>query len=162
MRTDTNGDGGSGQLLVNGDMELGCAGWSSANLTVAEDPTAHGGSKSCRICAGSGGQVEFSQAVALPAASPGQQYLGAGWFALASDAAPLLGYVVQVDILGDGSTVMAGVPTRGPPLSSTWQHVSALNAVVDGGTKVVVRVLGYSNTGTECILVDDMLLQRVN
>jgi hypothetical protein len=40
-------------------------------------------------------------------------------------------------------------------------RLAALNVIVDGGAKVIVRIRGSSNTGSACMLVDDALLQRI-
>ena len=151
-------------LLINGDFEQGCAGWTTngdAELQAITDIAfVRGGKQSCSVCfkrliAG----YEARNAV-LVDAPKGAVFSGGAWVRRTfSNVAPSK-VNARLDVLSAaGASQQGGSSSSSPPLTTMWQRVDALTQVTgpDGGQLMLIFAGAESGT---CFLIDDAWLYR--
>lgn len=119
---------GSANLVVNADMELGCAGYDVAFGFMSEDgANAHGGSKSCKFCLDTNFEGYFSAFVDADV-DPTKTYYGELWLkpAAAPETLAGLGYVGSSLRVTTANPTTDNDQTAGPPLTNDWQRVTTL------------------------------------
>jgi hypothetical protein len=145
-------------LLVNEGFELGCAGWTSGQMSVSESSEARTGAKSCLLCPSVDFYPQFFQ---LPTQNvvTGDRYFGELWVrapaTVPSTAPPLL----QLKVHYSGGSVEGPTSTGAVP-SSTWTRVTALFEASHDGDRVELTVHVQEAAG-ECLLVDDAALYKL-
>lgn len=157
--SDAVGDAGPSNL-VNGDFELGCAGWhvEYADLTVVS--TAHGGKTACMLCSDHDG-YQITQDVDSSALVADKKYVVEAWLRRmpADGGATGDGYieVPQFDETG-GSPYPTG-ESGNVPMTDEWQRVTAIITAGSNAKRVEIRI-GSTKPGT-CIVVDDASLREL-
>jgi hypothetical protein len=159
--------GGQPNLLVNGDFELGCAGWDKSFGFISDAPIAHSGSHSCKFCMDTNWEAFFQQANAATVGI-GESYYGELWVRAANipeDA----GFVSDdLDILETAAGGTLTGPTAGPfPIGSGWVRVTTIWKTTAVGTEIGLRFrLQQSGNPASvgnviCVYVDDAVLRRM-
>lgn len=164
--SDGSSSGSTDNLVVNGDFELGCAGWENGFGFVSESSVVHGGKGSCKFCMDTNWEAYFDRHVKLTAKT-GETYVADAWFKAASSVAALesAGYVGAS--LSISSKVEQYQSTDGPPLDGTWQHVTTLLTLTRDEPDLLVRFrLQQSGNPASvgnviCVIVDDAALRLV-
>ncbi len=149
-------------LLENGDFELGCGAWTGTYASLTEDPVAHSGARSCRVCANNTVRFTLSQPLVQPII-PGDRYALEAWVHDAPDAAaPTTPLQVLLIVVAGGIEVQGPVSTGTAP-SPAWQRLTSVITVNgDGGSELVVKVdsddPGIPAFAPHCYLIDDVRL----
>ena len=153
-------------MLVNGDFELGCAGWDVSFGFVSESSVAHGGTGSCKFCMDTNFEAVLSRDAAVTAHN-GETYVGEVWYQAASSVSSLTtaGYVgssLQLTTTADTPD-----PTDGPPLlDGTWQRATTLITLSQNVPKISFRfhLQQSGNPAAQgnviCLYVDDAVIRR--
>ena len=166
----SSGDGGDPpgtqpNLLINGDFELGCAGWTPSFGFVAEATVAHGGARSCKFCMDTNFEATLTRSTKL-AGKKGQTYIAEIWYQAASSVQSLeaAGYVGSSLALSGVQDV--GAPTPGPPLDGSWQRTTTLMSLDNSDSAQIELELHLQQTGNPaaqgnviCVFVDDATLR---
>ena len=162
----STGDPGGANLLLNGDFELGCAGWDVAFGFVSESTaTFHGGTRSCKFCMDTNFEAELNRDVKGLGGKAGQTYAAEVWMHSASsvDALKTAGY--------SGSALALETPldhpsaTDGPPLDGSWQRLTSLITLSkDVDTmNYTIHLQQEGNPAQQgnviCVFVDDAVLK---
>lgn len=151
-------DAGSPELLKNPGFELGCAGWNTYNATAEESTTAHGGSRSCRVC-GLAGEYDFGLWQPMTAPAIGKTYVGEAWVRTAPDdaGAAVTPHLSISTHTSDTAPVVEEDLGPNVPLDSTWRRASSLLTITK--SSVEMRFSLRALTGGTCFLVDDASLR---
>lgn len=166
----SSGDGGDPlgtqpNLLINGDFELGCAGWTPSFGFVSEATVAHGGARSCKFCMDTNFEATLSRSTKV-AGKKGQTYIAEIWYQAASsvpslEAAGYVGSSLTLSGVGD-----VGAPTPGPPLDGSWQRTTTLVSLDNSDSvqiEVELRLQQSGNPAAQgnviCVFVDDAALR---
>ncbi len=163
---DAGPDAAPPNLYPSGTFELGCKG-SSYNSTLAEDPTARTGAKSCRVCSNNsppGGDV-FTIDEEVPLASPpvaGQRYRVEAWVRTAPGATAPADMVISLRTFDatNGFVIFDEHATDPVQISDTWQKFSSDLALNKNGPRMDWWVGGGIGTG-RCFLVDDVVVTQL-
>jgi len=134
----------------------GCAGWSvNTTATAATSNVALCGNYSCQVCA-TGNSPAFGLYFTFPVL-PGEQYVFSGWILGDPDGGS---DNVQAFWAADPNGSGFGTPIL---TSSTWQEVTSLIVIDDGGVDISnVFYADYNDPGIpSCFLVDNAALVRV-
>jgi hypothetical protein len=150
----------AGNLLANGDFELGCGGWLAKSASLAEDTEFHSGSRSCRVCGTASGSVFELYQLVTRSIAPGQRYVADAYVrAPTGDAGTSSSLTATLRIIdpSGAAAVLQKSTSNGPTPSASWQRISTLIDVnVDGGAKIE---LAFDTTLSEgCFLIDDARL----
>jgi hypothetical protein len=147
-------------LLVNGDFELGCAGWDVGFGFLSEASVAHGGTRSCKFCMDTNFEALMTRSATV-AAHKGDTYLAEVWFQAAQPTTTMKsegysGSSVAVSAAGQDAN-----PTDGPPIDGTWQRASTLATLTADATELdfVFHLQQQGNPASVgdviCVYVDD-------
>lgn len=160
---DSGGTSSSGgpNALINGDFELGCAGWSANAAFLSEATVVHNGAHSCKYCMDTNFEAQLHRSATI-GGKKGETYTGEIWYQAASSVSALTtaGYVgssLQLSTLAD-----LPAPTPGPPLDGTWQRTTTLITLDHGDSASVNLTLRLTQSGNPasvgnviCVYVDD-------
>ena len=147
---DARSDASAVNLLVNGDFELGCAGWSQSNATLQDQSPGRDGGSACKVCAKSAGVDAFVFQRIMPAVT-GRTYVGEAFVSAAFDAGPSTVRSCDLVVESAGPVEVKRANGTAAPLTNEWQRVSVLlKDDVDAGVDLLLQVVG-----TGCFLVDD-------
>jgi len=155
-----------GNLLINGDYELGCAKWEVSFGFISEATTIHNGKASCKFCMDTNWEAFLSQTVKVPV-SAGESYYGEVFVKPAGMVADLTtaGYVGGNLIVDNQAQEDKG--TDAPPLlDNKWQRTTTLYTVTkpydEIGLTIRLQQSGNpaANGNVICVYVDDAVLRR--
>jgi hypothetical protein len=159
-----DGDAPDSNLYPNPSFETGCGSSTGFDSTVTTDPTAHDGTRSCRICARDG-KTTYSAVGAIFVANPplGAAYVATAYMRKAPgnpDAPKVQGILrlrndtpqfEQVDAMGGAQ----------PNAADAWQSITAEMTVQKAAQALEFYVTGYSTSTDSCFLVDDITVKRL-
>jgi hypothetical protein len=156
-----NGDGAvepGGNIFPNGGMETDCSG-SFGGAVYAPDSTAHGGSKSCRICRESGANVTLIPFTrSFPGPVVGSTYLLEAW--VRSAAATPAPTNAQAFVRAIGPDVVEQGTSTPMMIDGTWRLLQATLVSTKSAQGMDVVVHGYENVQAgSCFLVDDVVVR---
>lgn len=166
--TDSRSSGSTApNLLVNGDFELGCAGWDVSFGFVSESSEAHGGTGSCKFCMDTNFEALLSRDATVDA-KKGDTYVADVWMKAADTvnnlkAAGYIGNSLQVESTGDSPDF-----TDGPVLDGSWQHNTTLVTLTQDTNKLTFHYhLQQSGNPAQqgnviCVYVDDAAIRKSN
>ena len=159
------GDAGSPNLLINGDFELGCAGWNASFGFVSEDTVAHSGAKSCKVCMDTNWEMTFTRDAALTG-HKGETYVADVWLHGAAGSATMQQQGFRSDDLSLFWSGGGVDPTPGPQLDSTWLHASTLTTLSADETQLtfsfhMTQAGNPASVGDViCVYVDDAAIRK--
>lgn len=159
---DADADAERPNLHPNGAMEFSCQGWYPYNATLAADPTAHGGSASCRVCATKTAQdtATFDELGAVVDPVKGGVYVASAWFRVPPDSPPPpSGISLYLGTRDVNDAVVEGLYTSPMAIDLTWKKISVQLTVTKDAKKLRIYGGGTAQLGT-CFLVDDVRLER--
>lgn len=150
---DAGTDAGGSNLLLNGDFEMGCAGWSTDYATLTVVASARTGKTACMLCSDHAG-YQITQKIEGSALQGGKKYLAEAWArrAPADGGATGIGHVEVTPIDVDGNS-MGSIPGGDVSMTDEWQRLTAI-ITYDPAAKSVDVQIGSKDPGT-CIVVDD-------
>jgi hypothetical protein len=144
----------SGNLLKNGDFELGCADWGGNTASLQDDTIAHGGAKSCRACQNGGSSWEVLQATAP--VKVGATYVGEAWVRAAPGVPAAQGIEAHIITYDDQDRSVDNTSTSGAALTADWQHLSVTFTVDKPAARIAFAIDAANAPG--CVIVDDASL----
>jgi hypothetical protein len=156
---------GGANLAPNGGFEddaNSCAGWRGFNASVATDPIAHSGARSCRVCQSGAGGIAIDHDPDLdPNARAGAHYHGRAFLRAApGSTAPLLAVIAIRIFDGAGNEAERSTSDK-ITLSQTWQPIDVTHTTaIDPGR---VNLFGYPEAPENgfCFLIDDILFEKL-
>lgn len=153
---EAGGESGAPNQVLNGDFELGCAGWTNYKASASVSSDARSGKSSCLVCSTGSAAYEPMAVYQLlsPAPKNGQKMLVEAWVKAAPGTTALSPVAVWTDIGGISQGEASVVP------STTWQSVSSLSPVHDSATGVSASIGSVGSAAPvptgRCFLVDDV------
>lgn len=154
-QSDVRVDAGGSNLLLNGDFEMGCAGWTTDYAALSLTSTAHSGKAACMLCGERSDRgYQIWQVVDGSTLVVGKKYLAEAWVrrATADGGATGASNVAVLPRDLDGNSL--GLVTGGDvPMTDEWQHLTAI-ITHEPKTKAAEVQIGSGAPNT-CIIVDD-------
>jgi hypothetical protein len=159
--------GGIANILVNGDFELGCAGWSAGFGSIVEASVAHSGTRSCKFCMGTNYRASLTRQGPTNAVV-GKTYYAEVWMQGAET-------VTQLETWGyNGSSVNLyigndeGEETPGPKSAADWVRATGLFVMPRDGSAVGISLNFYQDGNPAavgdriCLYVDDAVVRPLD
>ena len=153
------------ELALNGDFELGCAGWSTLRSVLTDSSLARGGTKACMLCTAGGGSGSSSllyQDIPYDG-SADSVFLVEGWVRAAPDAGAVSPTGIFVRLSGGSPATVSAVGSVAPDMQ--WRRVSSLARAGAGGVRNLEVNVGRPAAGAIdaglCVLVDDVSIRRL-
>jgi hypothetical protein len=155
-------DAASGNLLTNGDFELGCAGWFGFESRTEDSNQGRNGGKACMVCGDptvDGFGIEAR--VPIDKLTVGKTYVGEVWVRAAPSDASAAPDPRAVFYLNDKEMATYIESKESAPVTadSTWKRLSVVITVRPGTTDLELDVLLHERA--TCILVDDAVVRPI-